>query len=58
MEPIYKVNAYDLGDNKPYLIQMERHGQTDRLFILRWTNVSAVNLATARAIQRDYRQNR
>lgn len=55
MDPIYKVTSRE-SDGKPVLQQMELGGRSTGLYDLRYTQVWAVNLRTARAIQRDYRQ--
>jgi hypothetical protein len=52
---IYKVSE-NTWDGKPVLVQMERHGQPDDLFVLRFAAVWAVSYNAARAIQRQYRQ--
>jgi hypothetical protein len=62
MDYIYKVMSWKFydgtgrHDGKPMLQQMELHGTSEQLFILRFTAVWATSLNAAKAIQRQYRQ--
>jgi hypothetical protein len=62
MDYIYKVSSWKFHDGtgsrdgKTILQQMELHGRSEQLFILRFTAVWAISLNAAKAIQRQYRQ--
>lgn len=58
MDLIYKVTGQEWEPGKPVLQQMERHGQPEELYVLRFSAVWATSLKAARAIQRQYRAER
>lgn len=58
MDLIYKDTGREWVPGKPILQQMETHGRSEELYVLRFTAVSATSLRAARAIQRQYREGR